>query len=45
MFVIIYNNIYLSLEQINSEFCFYIKIYSLEIISSKAVEFFLEYSL
>jgi hypothetical protein len=45
MFVIVYNNVYLFLKQISSEFCFCISIYSLEIIGGKPVEFFLEYGL
>jgi hypothetical protein len=45
MFIIVYNNIYPFLEQIGSEFRFYINIYSLEVISSKPIEFFLEYGL
>jgi hypothetical protein len=45
MFVIMYSDIYLSFEQINSVFCFCINIYSLKIIGSKPIEFFLEYSL
>jgi hypothetical protein len=45
MFIIIYSNVYPFLKQIGSEFCFYINMYSLEIISSKPIEFFLEYSL
>jgi hypothetical protein len=43
MSIIVYNNIYFFLKQIGSEFCFCINIYSLEIIISKPVEFFLEY--
>jgi hypothetical protein len=45
MFVIIYNNIYLFLKQIDSEFCSYISVYFLEVISSEPIEFFLEYNL
>jgi hypothetical protein len=45
MFVIVYSDIYPSLEQINSEFYSCINIYSLEIISSESIEFFLEYGL
>jgi hypothetical protein len=44
MSIIVYNNVYPSLKQIGSEFC-YISTYSLEIIGSKPIEFFLEYSL
>jgi hypothetical protein len=44
MSIIVYNNIYPFLEQIGSEFCFCISMYSLEIIGSKPIEFFLEYS-
>jgi hypothetical protein len=44
MSIIIYNNVYLSLEQIGSEFCFCISAYSLEVIGSKPIEFFLEYN-
>jgi hypothetical protein len=45
MSVIICNNIYPFLKQIGSEFYSCINIYFLEIISSKPIEFFLEYSL
>jgi hypothetical protein len=45
MFVIVYNNIYPFLKQMNSELCFCISMYSLKIISSKPIEFFLEYGL
>jgi hypothetical protein len=43
MSIIIYNNIYLSLKQIDSEFYFYINMYYFKIINSKPIEFFLEY--
>jgi hypothetical protein len=43
MFIIVYNNVYLSFKQIGLEFCFCISMYFLEIISSKPIEFFLEY--
>jgi hypothetical protein len=45
MFIIVYSDIYLSLEQIGSEFCSCISAYSLEVIGSKTIEFFLEYGL
>jgi hypothetical protein len=45
MFIIVYNNIYPFFEQIGLEFCFYINVYFLEVISSKPIEFFLEYGL
>jgi hypothetical protein len=45
MFIIMYNNIYPFLKQIGSEFCSCINMYFLEVISSKPIEFFLEYSL
>jgi hypothetical protein len=38
-----YNNIYPSFKQMSLEFCSCINMYSLEVISSKPVEFFLEY--
>jgi hypothetical protein len=44
MSVIVYSDIYPSFKQISSEFCFCINIYSLEIISGKPIEFFLEYN-
>jgi hypothetical protein len=45
MSVTIYSNIYPSLKQMNSGFCFCIKAYFFEVIGSKPVEFFLEYNL
>jgi hypothetical protein len=45
MSIIVYNNIYPFFKQISSEFCFYINMYSLEVIGSKPIKFFLEYNL